>query len=570
MVETEESISVTETPDERNNAPLQQQAAATDGGLDSNNNNDEEEQEIQEWNLRFLFGEYKFLGPVWQGLQDAGWTYVAARNIYRSPHGTEFVGGKEIAEYLDLFCIPPILNTLQLPPEPLNMSAEEVKQGQELRECVVRHVYKRMMESTNGDHDNKDESDEEPEKPAPKRARVTRRQSAKGGTAASKTSATTFEKGADTFLRRSRGGGTNKTVSSQDFVFLKFPNVLQCVEQFRDKASTESVQQIEQEYKEDFDDWKFLLTTQNSLLIYGFGSKKCLLEAFIKDKLEKEGDVLSIDGFDREVRIESILDLLVDQFLDGSEPLEEDIHDTIVDNSSRVGVTAPSMIATLEIVKRATRIARSLAVKQKEQGRPLFLVVHNIDGPCLCNRDIQQALAALVAHSTIESGVNAVRLVASIDHVNASALLWDNGTAANFSFVWKEVHTYRPYVEELAVGTVQNNNKKHRSKKRQVDDMEDATLWNVLASLAPRHAEVVKILATLQSEDLKPVDHTALLRNCKHKMTVTNDSTLRAYLLELKDHGIVETGKDPSTGREWLRIPHSREKLFAIRDFEME
>jgi hypothetical protein len=100
--------------------------------------------------------------------------------------------------------------------------------------------------------------------------------------------------------------------------------------------------------------------------------------------------------------------------------------------------------------------------------------------------------------------------------------------------------------------------------------MEDATLWNVLASLAPRHAEVVKILATLQSEDLKPVDHTALLRNCKHKMTVTNDSTLRAYLLELKDHGIVETGKDPSTGREWLRIPHSREKLFAIRDFEME
>jgi hypothetical protein len=130
--------------------------------------------------------------------------------------------------------------------------------------------------------------------------------------------------------------------------------------------------------------------------------------------------------------------------------------------------------------------------------------------------------------------------------------------------VWKEVHTYRPYVEELAIGVVEDTRKRSRSKKRQTDDMEDATLWNVLASLAPRHAEVVKILATLQSEDLKPVDHVALLRNCKHKMTVTNDSTLRAYLTELSDHGIVETGKDTSTGREWLRIPHSREKLLEI------
>jgi origin recognition complex subunit 2 len=259
----------------------------------------------------------------------------------------------------------------------------------------------------------------------------------------------------------------------------------------------------------------------------------------------------------------------VDHFLDGNEPPQEN-HNALMDELPRVGVTTPSMIATHEIVWRATRIARSLAIKQKEQRQPLFLVLHNVDGPSLCSRDIQEALAGLVAHSIIESGVNAVRLVASIDLVNASALLWDNRTAANFSFVWKEVHTYRPYVEELAVGAVQDELKRHRSKKRQVDNMEDATLWNVLASLAPRHAEVVKILATLQSENLKAVDHAALLRNCKHKMTVTNDNTLRAYLAELKDHGIVETGKDQSTGREWLRIPHSREKLLEIRDFEME
>ena len=258
-MERDESISVAETPVESGAPPSQQQAAAAKSrGVDS-----DDEREIREWNLRFLFDEYKFLGPVWQGLQDAGWTHIPARNSYRSPHGTEFAGGKAIAEYLDLFCIPPICNTLQLPPQPIKLSVEEIKQGQELRECVVRNVYKRMMESNKTQKNQKDDSsDQESEAPAPKRKRAARRQSTKSA-AASKKSATAFEKGADTFLRRSRGG-SNKTVSSQDLAFLKFPSVVQCVEQFRNAtSSSESVQQLEREYKEDFDDWKFLLTTQN-------------------------------------------------------------------------------------------------------------------------------------------------------------------------------------------------------------------------------------------------------------------------------------------------------------------
>ena len=555
----------------------------------------EDEEEIREWNLRFLFQEYRFEGPIWQGLKDAGWTYH--NGPYHSP-GAEYMtfrDGKHICEYLDQFCIPPIHNTLQLPPaNPLNgMTREEIARGEELRNAVVRAVYKRMAAKERGKQ-NEDTDKEEEEETTVDKGRSSSRQSSRlkqtnTSTAAateetttskqrtrsrrhssrlqetSKT-ATAFEKGADTFLRRSRE--SNK-VTSQDMAFLKFPSVNECVEKFGDFSSKE-VDEIENGYKDDFDDWKFLLTTQNSLLLYGFGSKRCVLDSFVQDKLEEEGDVLTIDGFDRDVRIESILDLLVQHFLDGEEP-QQGKNGFMSDRSVRVGVTYPSMIATHEVVQRATRIARSLAVKQRQERRPLYFVLHNIDGPCLQSRDIQEALAALVAHSAIDdTGVNAVRLVASIDHVNASALLWDNRTSANFSWIWREVHTYRPYIEELKVGAVQDERKRHRSKKRQADEMDDTTLWNVLATLAPRHAEVVKILATLQSEDLQPVDHSALLRNCKHKMTVTNDSTLRAYLTELVDHGIVETGKDVSTGREWLRIPQPREKLLEIRDFDME
>lgn len=576
-----------------NAAKHQREAAAV---AQSNNDDDdidsEDEDEIQEYYHRFLFQEYRFGGPVWQGLQDAGWTHQSG--IYQSPGGMVFSSGKQICQYLDKFCIAPIDNTLQLPPEnPLSeMTLEEIRIGEALRMNVVRKVFKRMTALSKRGKQQQDEEEESNTKTAPvsiKSSRerrqgprfsainnkssssselTSRRRSSRLAQEQTKTS-TAFEKGADTFLRKSRDTKSTRSVTSQEMAFLKFPTVKECVSQFRDSARSE-IQQND-EYTKDFDDWKFLLSTQHSLLLYGFGSKRKLLDWFARDKLEEEGDVLTIDGFDRDVRMEAILDLIVNHFLDGVEPSDKENRQNTCHD--RVGITVSSMIATHEVVRRATRIARSLAVKQKKQRRPIYLVLHNIDGPNLSSRDIQEALAALVAHSNIDStSVHAVRMVASIDHVNASALLWDNRTSANFAWIYKEVHTYHPYVDELAVGVVEDERKRHRSKKRQADDMEDQTLWNVLASLAPRHGEVVKILATLQSEDSnnKPVGHAALLRNCKHKMTVTNDSTLRAYLTELKDHGIVETGKDSNTGREWLRIPHSGNKLLEIRDFEME
>jgi origin recognition complex subunit 2 len=324
---------------------------------------------------------------------------------------------------------------------------------------------------------------------------------------------------------------------------------------------TRIIDEIEESYRINFGDWMFLLTTQNSVLLSGFGSKRNLLESFAS-KLKDEGDVLTIDGFDRDVRIESILDVIVDNFLDGEEPSSDNY-----DNSDvLIGVTAH------DVVKRAAQIAQSLAVQQRNRGCPLFLVLHSIDGPTLQSRHIQEALAALVAHSTIVSGVNAVRIVASIDHVNAPAFLWDNRTSANFSWIWKEVNTYRPYVDELANGVVEDCPKTNKSRRTQlpVDDLEDASFWNVLKSLSPRHTEVIKVLATLQSENQKPVDHKALLQNCKHKMIVSNDTALRGYLTELVDHAFVETGKDATTGSEWLRIPLSREKIQEIMDFDIQ
>jgi origin recognition complex subunit 2 len=521
------------------------------------------QEEIQSWQLRFQFTKIKFGGPVWQGLQDAGWTHNS--RTYFSPKIDDepplsFDSSYQLCEYMDRFCIPDITNTLQLPPEnPLSgISSDERWRGQELRNEAIRHIYRRMPDDKATTEETAKKVSSYKEGPA-----VSNQLSRRSTRGTNFNTATAFEKGADIFLRKSRGV---KSVSTQDIAFLKFPDSNECVQTFRDYP-TQVIDEIEEKYRINFDDWMFLLTTQNSLLLSGFGSKRHLLESFA-NKLEQEGDVLTVDGFDRDVRIESILDVIVDNFLDGEEPL----NDNHEHSDKLIGMTVPSMIATHGVVLRAIRIAKSLAVKQRNRRCPLFFVLHNIDGPMLRSQDIQEALAALVAYSTIVAGVNTVRLVASVDHVNASALLWNTQTSANFSWIWKEVHTYRPYVEELSVGVLEDHPKTNKLRKAHVpvNEMDDVNMLNVLTSLSPRHTEVLTVLATLQLENSKPVDHTAILQNCKHKMIVSNDTTLRSYIAELVDHEIVETGKDSTTGREWLRIPLSREKLQEIINFDIQ
>lgn len=46
-----------------------------------------------------------------------------------------------------------------------------------------------------------------------------------------------------------------------------------------------------------------------------------------------------------------------------------------------------------------------------------------------------------------------VHVAASMDHVNAP-LLWDIQTRDRFSWVWHAVHTYQPYITEVAVAAL--------------------------------------------------------------------------------------------------------------------
>jgi hypothetical protein len=229
-----------------------------------------------------------------------------------------------------------------------------------------------------------------------------------------------------------------------------------------------------------------------------------------------------------------------------------------------VGVSIPWK--TEPLVERAITVSRALAVKATETLLPIFLVIHNIEGPGLRNEIAQEALAALLVNSIVENGVAAIRLVASMDHVDTSALLWSPATMANFSWIYKEIHTHRPYVKELAM-LDDYVVKKKAEKRKVVDQVRSERVLHVLKSLAPRYAEVLQTLARLQldipsQEEDTWIDYIVFRDKCKAECIVTKDTQLRNFLTELVDHGLLEHRTNEEY--ESVTIPYSRAKLREI------
>lgn len=172
---------------------------------------------------------------------------------------------------------------------------------------------------------------------------------------------------------------------------------------------------FEEQYRQQFREWSFSLATRQSILLYGLGSKISVLSTF-GQYLAQEGDVMSLNGFDPGLDMSKLLDYL------------ERIFCAVGDSQQSISRTSGSAKA---LAKRAASIAKSLAVSRS---RPLFLVIHNIDGAGLRCAFAQEALATLTA-SSANDGTPLIRVVASVDDVNAAMVLWSPQLEHMFDWV---------------------------------------------------------------------------------------------------------------------------------------
>jgi len=88
-----------------------------------------------------------------------------------------------------------------------------------------------------------------------------------------------------------------------------------------------------------------------------------------------------------------------------------------------------------DLNKGLARKAASVAKRFKlARTRPLFILIHNIDGVGMRNRFAQEALAILTTSSR-KDGSPLIRIAASVDNVNASICLWSPQVEHKFDWV---------------------------------------------------------------------------------------------------------------------------------------
>ncbi|KAK8711981.1 hypothetical protein V6N13_147235 [Hibiscus sabdariffa] len=154
-------------------------------------------------------------------------------------------------------------------------------------------------------------------------------------------------------------------------------------------------------YKSLYPKWVFDLRCGFGLLMYGFGSKKLLIEDFASTALN-EYSVVVINGYLQTVNIKQVIIALAEILLEQLKSKRK-LPSGSLPNFQQ-SFSSRSMDDIFVFLDRP---------EMDENDSFICVVVNNIDGPGLRDSETQQYLGRLASCSSI-------RVVASIDHVNAS------------------------------------------------------------------------------------------------------------------------------------------------------
>ncbi|KAI8513691.1 Origin recognition complex subunit 2 [Branchiostoma belcheri] len=250
-----------------------------------------------------------------------------------------------------------------------------------------------------------------------------------------------------------------------------------------------------------------------NLLLYGLGSKRVLIDQF-RTTVLRDTVQMVVNGYFPSITVKHILNSITEEVLEHT--------------------------GSFRSVQDQLTFIRDTF---EETGEELFLFIHNIDGPMLRGEKVQSVLCQLAQ-------VGGVRIIATIDHINAP-LIWDQNKASRFNWLWYDVTSYEPYVEETSY--------ENSLMVQQSGVLALSSLVHVLRSLTPNARGIFHLLAEYQLEHKDDSSYIGmsfhdLYQRCREKFLVHSHLTLRAQLTEFKDHKLIRTKKG-SDGVENLLIP---------------
>ncbi|TNN48207.1 Origin recognition complex subunit 2 [Liparis tanakae] len=251
---------------------------------------------------------------------------------------------------------------------------------------------------------------------------------------------------------------------------------------------SEEIQQLHSKHRQHFSKWMLQLQLGFSVLVYGLGSKKSLLEDFRVSHLAEEIHLV-VNGFFPSITLKSILNALTCEVLE-----------------HQGSFRTPS--DQIQYVAQTLKDSPDLHV---------YMLIHNIDGPMLRGEKTQSALGQLASLPNLH-------MVASLDHINAP-MVWDQFKQSQFNWLWWECVTFQHYAEETSY--------------------ENSLLVQQTGALA---LGIFKLLVNFQLENKDNPSYTGLsfqdfYQRCREAFLVNSDLTLRTQLTEFRDHKLIRTRK---------------------------
>lgn len=365
-------------------------------------------------------------------------------------------------------------------------------------------------------------------------------------------------------------------------------------------AQREAIEAKEESYELKFPKWRYELSQGYSILLYGFGSKHRVVQAFA-DEARKRGNVVLVNGFDATLAFADVISALEELVRATGEGGEETTRGRKSPRKGKGKATkakvvagapvAPAPVSALE--GRVRRLVASLPPPSKTT-KPLYLLIHSLDGPAFRNPKTLSLLSLLSSHPSLH-------LLASVSHIR-SPLLFPTSLATarpgigtdqrSLNLLYHACPTLRPSPLTTLGPTLSlllpPSLFPLPTTTTTTQALSPASATHVLASVSARSRTLFSLLSTSQlshppSHLLSPPSHTAappfstLLNTLKgtatDRMVANSNEQVEALLAEFVDHGVVRRGLVPPVGREdeddggeWVWIPLGREDLEEVAE----
>lgn len=309
-------------------------------------------------------------------------------------------------------------------------------------------------------------------------------------------------------------------------------------------------------HRRSFPQWDFELHEDFNICLYGYGSKRRLVQQFA-DFLHYGHSatppaIVIVNGHTPNISIRSIFATIITAVLGGDIP-------------SKLGSQPTEVLELLQST-----------LKSRSSEQRVVVMINSIDAPPLRRATNQALLARLAATPSIH-------LLATADTPNSS-LMWDISLREQFNFVFHDCTTFTPFDAELDV--VEEVHHLLGRRGRRVGGKEGVGF--VLKSLPENARNLYRLLLTElismlddghgSDDDMDGhgaaagggnpgedtgVEFRTLYQKASEEFIASSEMMFRTLLKEFHDHQMITSRMD-SSGAEILGVPLSREEMEGV------